>query len=440
LNYAARAVASKQRQRRDAGLKRLALLGFGGLLALLFIGVAIAEGIGDPSIPSDAVAVVEDAPEGLGTVTDKEFRHAIVQAAAASGIKPVPKPGEEQYEGLKETALGELLQSIWLEGQAAEMGIEVTPKEVAAELKKIKEQSFESSEKKFQEFLDEAHFTKADVLDRVKIQVLSNAIQEQFREEPSVPSNGEIQDYYEAAKATQFTTPESRDIRLVVNKDKSKVEEAQAALEKDDSVESWEKVAKKYSSDPTTKNKGGLQSAVTEGGVSEPLNAEVFAAGQGDLEGPLKESRGFVIFEVSKITPAKVQELETVKSQISGQLEEQVAQKNFSRFVRNWTSLWTSRTFCDEEVAIQRCANFEGSGRPAEANPACYEANPSEPPEACPAPVTQVKPAQPGSVTVLQPEGQQLAQRPRPAGGEEGPGIPEGLEIPSGAEAAPEGK
>jgi foldase protein PrsA len=433
-------VASKQRQRRDAGLKRLALLGFGGLLALLFIGVAIAEGIGDPSIPSDAVAVVEDAPEGLGTVTDKEFRHAIVQAAAASGIKPVPKPGEEQYEGLKETALGELLQSIWLEGQAAEMGIEVTPKEVAAELKKIKEQSFESSEKKFQEFLDEAHFTKADVLDRVKIQVLSNAIQEQFREEPSVPSNGEIQDYYEAAKATQFTTPESRDIRLVVNKDKSKVEEAQAALEKDDSVESWEKVAKKYSSDPTTKNKGGLQSAVTEGGVSEPLNAEVFAAGQGDLEGPLKESRGFVIFEVSKITPAKVQELETVKSQISGQLEEQVAQKNFSRFVRNWTSLWTSRTFCDEEVAIQRCANFEGSGRPAEANPACYEANPSEPPEACPAPVTQVKPAQPGSVTVLQPEGQQLAQRPRPAGGEEGPGIPEGLEIPSGAEAAPEGK
>jgi len=175
------------------GLKRLAALGFGALLAVLFIGVAIAEGIGDPSIPADAVAVVEDAPEGTGTVTQKDFDHAIAQAAASSGIKPVPKPGDEQYEGLKETALGELLQSIWLQGQAAEMGIEVTPKEVDAELKKIKEQSFESSEKKYQEFLEESHFTQADVLDRVKLQVLSNEIQEQIRNEASTPSNDESQ-------------------------------------------------------------------------------------------------------------------------------------------------------------------------------------------------------------------------------------------------------
>jgi len=439
LNYAARAVASKQRQRRDAGLKRLALLGFGALLVLLFVGIAVAEGLGDPSIPSDAVAVVEDAPEGLGTVTKKEFDSAIVQAAASSGIKPVPKPGDEQYEGLKETALGELLQSIWLQGQAAEMGIEVTPKEVAAELKKIKEQSFKT-EKQYQEFLKESHFTPADVLDRVKLQILSKDIQEQIQAEATAPSSGEIQDYYETAKATQFTTPESRDIRLVVNKDKSKVEEAQAALEKDDSVESWEKVAKKYSSDPTTKNKGGLQSAITEGGVSEPLNKAVFAAEQGELEGPLKESRGYAIFEVSKITPAKVQELATVTSQISSQLEEQAAQQSFARFVRNWTSLWTSRTFCTEEVTISRCANYKASGRPAEANPACYEANPKEPPESCPAPVTQVKPALPGSVNVLEPEGKQLTQRPRPSGGEEGAAAPEGLELPPGVEAAPEGK
>jgi foldase protein PrsA len=431
-------VAPKKRQRKEAGLTRLALVGFGALFAVLFIAVAIAEGIGDPSIPSDAVAVVEDAPEGTGTVTEKDFNHAIVQAAASSGIKPVPKPGDEQYEGLKETALGELLQSIWLEGQAAEMGIEVTPKEVSAELTKIKEQSFESSEKKFQEFLKESHFTEADVLDRVKLQVLSNQVQEQIRNEASSPSSGEIQEYYEAAKSSQFTTPESRDIRLVVNKDKSKVEEAKAALEKDDSVESWEKVAKKYSSDPATKNKGGLQAAITEGGVSEPLNKEVFAAEQGELTGPLRESRGFAIFEVAKITPATVQELEAVESQISTQLEEQAAQQSFARFVRNWESLWSSRTFCDADVAIERCANYEGSARPAEANPACYEADPKEPAEACPALIAQAKPALPGTVSVLEPEGQPLSQRPRPAGAEEEAAAPEGLEVPPGVEGAPE--
>ena len=422
-------------------MTRLALLGFGALLVGLFVVVAIAEGIGKPSIPSGAVAVVEEAPEGMGTVTEKEFRRAIVQAAASSGIKPIPKPGEEQYEGLRETALGELLQSIWLKGQAAEMGIEVTPAEVAAELKKIKEQSFKT-EKQFQEFLKESHWTKADVLDRVKIQILSGKIQEQIREEAQVPSSGEIKGYYEEVKSSQFTTPESRDIRLVVNKDKSKVEEAKAALEKDHSVESWEKVAKKYSSDSKTKDKGGLESGVAEGKTSEPLNAAVFAAEQGELEGPLKESRGWVIFEVSKITPESVQELETVKAQIANQLEEEAAQKNFSRFVRNWTSLWTSRTFCAEEVAISHCANYPAKKQVEKAREAykgCYEANPKEPPESCPAPVAQVKPALPGSVSLLTPEGKQLPQRPRPAGGEEAAAaVPEGLEIPP--EAAPEGK
>ena len=34
------------------------------LLVVLFVGVAIAQGIGNPSVPSGDVAVVEDAPDG----------------------------------------------------------------------------------------------------------------------------------------------------------------------------------------------------------------------------------------------------------------------------------------------------------------------------------------------------------------------------------------
>jgi len=403
---------------------------------LLFVGIAIAEGLGDPDIPSGAVAIVEDAPEGTGTITQEQFDRAFVQAAAAAQIKPVPKPGSEQYDGVKETALGELFDAIWLQGQAAEMGYTASPGEVAAELKKLKAQSFQS-EKEYNEFLKEAHYNKADVLKRVKIQILSKKIQEQIQGDAPEPSSGEIEDFYEETKSTQYTTPESRDIRIVVNKDKSKVEAAKAALVKEDSVENWEKVAKKYSSDPATKNKGGLQSGLSEGGVAEPLNGAVFAAKQGDLEGPLKESRGFVIFEVVKIAPEKVQSLEEADSAIESQLSEQMAQQDFARFLRNYNGTWGSRTFCAPEYTIERCANFKGDGRSPEANPACYEANPEEPAEACPAPVLQVKPAMPGSVSVLTPEGEQLAQRPVPIEAEAA--APEGLELPPGVEAAPEG-
>jgi len=431
LIYAARSVASSQRQRiKSAGQRRLALLGFAALLVLLFVGFAVAEGIGDPSVSSGDVAIVEDAPEGTDTISKAQLDHAIVIAAAAQQIKPVPKPGDEKYDELKEAALGELFDAIWIQGQAEEMGFPaVTPAEVEKELKKLKSQAFKT-EKQYQEFLKESHYTQEDINQRVKLQILSTKIQDQLKEEAPVPSSDEIEEYYEAAKSTQYTTPESRDIRIVVNKDKAKAEEAKAELEKDDSIENWEKVAKRFSTDPASKGKGGTQPSVVEGQGSEPLNGEVYAAEEGEVRGPLKESRGWVVFEVMTINKPKTSTLEEVEPQINSQLAEQASQQALARFVRNYNSTWTSRTFCADDYKIERCANFKGDGRPPEADPACFEADPKKPAEACPAPVVQVKPAQPGSVSVLEREGKKLSQRPRPAGEEAA--TPEGVELPPG--------
>ncbi len=70
-----------------------------------------------------------------------------------------------------------MLDSIWIQGQAAEMGISVTPKEVGEELKKLKDKAFKT-EQQYKEFLKEAHFTEADVNTRVTIQMLSEQIQD----------------------------------------------------------------------------------------------------------------------------------------------------------------------------------------------------------------------------------------------------------------------
>lgn len=413
---------------KPAGLQRLALLGFAVLFILLFVIFAVAEGVGHPSVPSDAVAIVEDAPEGLGTVTVKQFEHVLEQAAAQEKTA-VPKPGDPKYDELREKALSEKLDSIWIQGQAEDMGISLTEAEIAKELKKLKSQAFKT-EKQYEEFLKEAHFTQEDVNERVKIQMLSEKIQAQVTEEAPIPSTAELENYYEAAKSTQYTTPESRDIRVIKNKDKAKAEEAKAALEKDDSIKSWEKVAKEFSTD-TTKGNGGLQSAVSEETLGEPLGPLVFEAEQGELEGPISEKGTYTVFEVMKITPEKVQSFDEAKSQISAQLAEQAKQQNFAGFLRSYGSKWRARTFCASDFhESAHCSNAKGSGRPPEANEACYEANPKKPAEACPAPIPQTKPAQPGTVNPLNPEGQRLAQRPRPSGLEEA--VPPGGEIPAG--------
>jgi foldase protein PrsA len=402
--------------------RRLGLAVFGVAFVVLFAIVAIAEGLGDPSIPSGDVVLVEEAPDDTGNISEASFRRALAQTAAQNGQKKVPKPGDDQYDELKEGALGSLLDMAWLKGQAGEMGIAVTEKEVAEELKKLKGENFKN-EAEYEEFLKDSKFTQADVNSRVELQMISTQIQEKVTDGVPEPSESEIESYYEAAKATQFTQQATRDVRTILNKDKAKVEEAKARLEKDDSPESWKAVAKKFSEDDLTKDKGGLQKDLAEGAAEEPLNEAIFDTPEDRIEGPVETDRGFYVFMVEDSTPESVQSLDDVEQQIKSQLEQQFQQDAFGEFVTDWTARWKARTFCDPDYTIERCANFEAPAHPATAPPACYEADPKQPAEACPAPVFQLVPAMPGTVTPLEPRGQPLAQRPVPLpSGEEGGG------------------
>lgn len=426
-----------------AAARRLGLLVFGVAFVVLFAVVAIAEGVGDPSVPSGDVALVDGAPGDVGRISQAQFEHTLELTAIQAGEKKAPKPGDPKYEEQMKSALNTLFEGIWIQGEAAEMGIEVSNKEVTEELKKIKKASFKS-EAEFQKFLNESHFTFGDVLERIKLQVLSNRLLEQIKEGAPTPSQSEIEDYYEVSKDAQFTTKATREFRVVTNKDRKKVDEAFAALSKDNSAKNWQGVAKKYSTDPNTNEKGGLQQPpVQEGRIEEPLNAAVFGAPEGRLEGPVKNKFGYSIFEVVNANPESVQELATVEKQIEATLAGELEQEYLTSFSTNFATKWTQRTFCASGYVIERCANYSGSGHPPTAPAGCYEADPKGArPEACPAPVAQLIPALPGTVTVLEPKGKPLAQRPQPVkeAGEATTGegaLPEGV-APTGEEAPPE--
>lgn len=417
--------------------RRFGLIFFGAVFLILFLVVAIAEGVGDPSIPSGDVALVEGAPGDLGEITQAELDHAIELAAAQGGEKKAPKPGDPKYEEQKEAAMKSLLEAIWLQTLASEWGIEASDSEVAAELKKVKKESFKS-EAEFQKFLKESHYTPADVDERVRVQILSKELQEQLKEKAPTPSKSEVEDYYEAAKNTQFTQKPSRDVRIIFNKDKKKADFVLEALSKDNSAKNWEKLAEKYSSDPNTKKSGGLQKGIQEGTVEEPIGAAIFNAPEGQVEGPLKTKLfGYAVFQVDSSTPESVQELKTVESQIQSTLAQRAEQEYFTGFVSTFNNEFTSRTFCASDYTIERCANFKVDGHPSTAPPACYEADPKGGlPEACPAPVFQLVPALPGTVTPLEPKGKPLAQRPQPKE-EAGEGAAGATELPAGAAPPP---
>lgn len=430
--YAPDLVSPSKRQRPTAGKgkkegapaprsgpaprQRLALLIFGVVFVALFVGFAIAQGIGYPTVPSNAIALVKGVPSDLGTITKAEYAKAILQASGTAGVKTPPKPGSKKYEELKKTAISHLIEQVWIQGEGEELGITVTQKQIADEFKTIKAQNFKKPGE-YAKFLKTSHLTRKDVDFRVKLTVLTTEIQKILAENPPTPSDGQIQDYYDASSATQFTQKPTRDIRVVIAKEKSKAEQAKALLEKDDSPASWKVVAKKFSIDPTTKVKGGLAEGLSEGAVEEPLNKAIFGAPVSQVTGVVKGANGYYVFEVEKTTPEKLQTLDEVKSQIKSSLSQQLQQEVVSEFLAGYNSKWQSRTFCAPEYTINICANYTGSGHPESAPPACYEANPKGGiPADCPAPVQQLAPALPGSVTILQPKGTPLPQRPQPEG------------------------
>jgi hypothetical protein len=450
-------------------LQRLASVIFGALFVLLFVIVGIAEGIGAPTVPSGAIAVIEGIPGGaeapfekpykdckghtvtpdLGVVTEAQYKCAFEQLAAGSGLKKPPKPGEEQYDALQEGAISSLIENIWLQGLGAEEGIEVTLKEVKEEEQALIKKSFEGSQAKFNEFLKTSGYTQQDVNERLKVQVISSKLAKPLEEQAAAakPSSSEISAAYEAQKATRFTQPETRDVRVLITKDKKKADAAKAALSKDSSEKAWKAAIKKYAESSATASTGGLQPGVTEEQYAGPVGEAMFSAPKGQVEGPLKYTLGWVVFEVEKVTPEKVRPLGEAEAEIKSELEQKAKEKVFTSYINDFRGTWRARTYCGSGFTIEKtCSNFTGGPKQEGVNPSCFEEvskkeeekAPTPESEGCPAPVLQLKPALPGTVTIVAPTGVQLAQRPYPPGLEATPSAPSlGGVVPSGVPTSP---
>jgi parvulin-like peptidyl-prolyl isomerase len=420
------------RDDKTAGRQRLGLIVFGALFILLFVGFAVAEGLTSPSVPSGDAAHISSVPGEFGNISEDKVKNALDRQLSAQG-KKAPKPGSKKYEEAKEAAVTEQVEGVWIRGQAEEMDVSVTDKQVEDELATIKKQNFPTPAS-YKKFLKESNFTQDEVNELVELQIFTKEIQAKVAAEAPKPTSSDVEAYYDAEKATQFTTKESRDVRLILNEDKKEVEAAKAALEKDSSPANWKKVAKKYSSDPTSAAKGGLQEGITEEFLKGPLKTAIFDSPTKELVGPVKFEKNWVLVEVVKLTPEKVQTLAETKAQIESTLGQQTQQEYLAEFVADYETRWSSRTRCADDFLVEKCANFSGDGRPANASPACYEEDPKTPAKECPAPVTSISPTLPGKVSVTKPKGEPLAQRPQP----ESSSSEASTELPPGA--APEGE
>jgi foldase protein PrsA len=319
----------------------------------LQIAAVSAAGQQNPSATTPPKATVPDAPTFAKCIANKK-------QTAAKPAKGQPEPTDAQfkqqcqtqYDGLKNQVLSFLIRSTWLDNEAKAMKINVPDKDVQKQIDAAKKQAFPKPAD-FQNFLTKQGLTEADVFFQQRSQLLEQKITAKVTKGKDKVTDAQIQAYYDKNKQ-RFATPERRDLRIVLTKDKAKAAQAKKAL---DSGQSWTTVAKKYSIDQASKGQGGKLAGVAKGQQEQALDAAVFAAPKGKITGPVKTQFGWYVFTVTKITAAKQQSVDQAKASIKQILASSNQQKALTTFGKDYRNRWKGKTDCRKGYVTDDCKN-----------------------------------------------------------------------------------
>jgi peptidyl-prolyl cis-trans isomerase C len=308
------------------------------LYVYLLIGVAIFVVVGcDPAEPAanvDSQARKVVTFEG-GDVTQGELD----EFAERNGFGNLSKD-DPQYQTAVQQIMPQLVGIEIAKAYAQEQNITVSDEEVDQEIAKIKEQVGDqarssgqdmSNQEAYEQALKQNNITEDQLREDIRENLPVQKVQERVTGD-AAPSDKEIQNYYEKNKEAQFTTPEQRCVRhILFNKDqKEKAEDVKQKLENGGD---FAKLAKEYSQDPGSAEKGGDLGCLGKGETVPEFEQAAFGAKQGEIVGPVKTEFGYHILKVTDVKTEQARSLQEVESQIRSQLATEKQSEAFNKWI-----------------------------------------------------------------------------------------------------------
>jgi foldase protein PrsA len=155
--------------------------------------------------------------------------------------------------------------------------------------------------------------------------------------------------------------PERRDLRVILTEDRRDAVRAKRELLRG---RTWKSVARRYSLDAATNQRGGRVRGVVRGTLERRLERAVFRAPSRRITGPVRTRFGYWMFSVSRIEPAHPLREPVSRRIIRRRLVAEAQQAELDRFVAAFTANWTRRTVCaDAYRASPKCANHPTASR-----------------------------------------------------------------------------
>jgi parvulin-like peptidyl-prolyl isomerase len=304
------------------------------LLALAGCG-----GGGSAKMNGTDVAVV-----GTSHITQAMYAAALAEATASLKAQgqALPAPGSTGYQAIKTNVVDALVQQAELGLEAKKLGIAITDAAVQKKLTAVKKKYFGGSDKRYQAALQGQGFTDAQYQSFVKEQLLETALYKAITKDAQT-TKAAIDAYY-AANLSQYQKPATRPVQeILVGKNKESL--ANQIYRQLQGGADFGALAKKYSQDPGSKDKGGNFTATNGSDVPE-FDKAVFAATAktGQLLKPVNTAQygWFVIKPVGDVKAAKTTPESKARSGIQKQLQAQQQQKVASVWMQGVTKKYCS--------------------------------------------------------------------------------------------------
>src|SRR5207244_12409956 len=114
-------------------------------------------------------------PSNLSECSANQSKQPVAKGAKKPTTAQLKTQCQQQYAALKQQVMQFLVSSEWIQQEASKQNVKVSDKEVQKQFQDQKKQSFQK-DADYQKFLKTSGMTEADLLFRVKLDVVSNAV------------------------------------------------------------------------------------------------------------------------------------------------------------------------------------------------------------------------------------------------------------------------
>ncbi|MCC7484220.1 MAG: SurA N-terminal domain-containing protein [Burkholderiales bacterium] len=184
----------------------------------------------------------------------------------------------------------------------------------------------------------DANRAEFEIPEQVRLEYVVLTLEDQMRQVRVDPA--EVARYYESRRA-QFEQAESRARHILIavdpaadeatkNKARATAEEVYAQLKKNPAA--FPDLARKYSQDPGSAEKGGDLGFITRGTLPEvpEFEAALFKLKEGEISPPVATRLGFHVIQATEVRGARGRSLDELRGQIETELRKQGAAKAFA--------------------------------------------------------------------------------------------------------------